>query len=441
MKTLVRLIKKEFIRFLNDRTAVLLTFFVPMVLIYLFGTIFGGSGGTVGKPGVIFVNNSNSHVAAFLEQKLDSSKSINLKKTYWDEPTKSELALTDTMARNMIIKGDYSAAIIFPEDFFADTSSGLKIKIYFDPKNEIETNLIQGAIQQSMMGQMGKLFPILISRKTKGILGNDKGTAFVNEYKGIVGEYFSVNFDSLDYSFFDFDSSYLFSPDTGQAAGNNMMSGMIDFEREQLVGEDIENPQVARIIGGWAMMFLLFSLSGAATSFFEEKSDGTLRRLLCMPIQRDMIIWSKFVYSVLLGFIQLSVLFLFGWILFDVDIFSNLLNLIVVIFVSAGAAVAFGMIITVVSDSISQASGYSTFLILVMSVLGGAWFPTFFFPDWLQVVSKFTLVYWAVEAFQNVLWRQSGLLEILPHLLILGAVAIIVNLIAVYKFKNGKMMR
>ena len=440
MKTLIVLVKKEFIRFFNDKTAMLLTFIVPAVLIFLFGNIFGGAGGERGKATVFFVNESNSIIAKFLEQKLDSSKAIQLEKTYWDETAKKNLPLTDSLVRKSVKTGDVSAAIVFPKDFFADTSSGLKINIYYDPKNEIEMNLIQGAVQQTIMGQMSKLFPTLMQKQTNKLLGNENGIKFNNDFKNLIGKYSGVNMDSLNYKFGAVDSSYLFSEDSSQT-GSNFMNNMVQFNSEQLVGEDIENPQVTRIVGGWAIMFLLFSLSGAATSFFEEKSEGTLKRILCMPVKQDYLIWSKFIYSVMLGIIQLTVLFIISWMLFDVDIFSNVGNLFIVMVVSASAAVAFGMLITVLSETLSQASGYSTFLILVMSAVGGAWFPTFLFPDWLQVVSKFTLVYWSVEAFQNVLWRQSSLVEILPHLLVLGIIAIVVNTYAIYRFKNGKMLR
>ena len=439
MKTLLLLIRKDIIRFLNDKTAMMLTFLVPAVLIFIFGNIFGGHSGSRSKASVIFVNESNSLIAKFLEQKLDSSASIKLKRSYWVEEEQKEYLFNDSIAREWVIQGKNSVALIFPKDFFADTSSGLKMKIYYDPKNDIESSIIEGAIQESIMGQMSKLFPILMQRQTKSLLGDVKGNQFVDEFQGMIKEYFLVDLDTVDFDISLADSAYLFGESS--AGSGNMMKNMIRFEREQLVGEEIKNPQVTRIVGGWAMMFLLFTLTGAATSFFEEKSDGTLKRLLCMPIKSDYIIFSKFIYSVLLGFIQLAVLFFFAWLLFDVDVTSNILNLLIVSFIAASAAVAFGMVIVVHSESIGQASGYSTFLILIMSALGGAWFPIFLFPAWLQVASKFTIVYWAVEAFQNVLWRQSSLADIIPHLVILSSIAVIVNMYAIYQFKKGKMLR
>ncbi len=46
--------------------------------------------------------------------------------------------------------------------------------------------------------------------------------------------------------------------------------------------------------------------------------------------------------------------------------------------------------------------------------LGGAWFPVSFMPEFMQRIAKFTLVYWSMEGFSQVLWAGQSFLEILP---------------------------
>jgi ABC-2 type transport system permease protein len=124
-----------------------------------------------------------------------------------------------------------------------------------------------------------------------------------------------------------------------------------------------------------------------------------------------------------------------------VDIFSNIINLAFVILVSAAAAVAFGMIITASTKSLAQANGIATLFILIMSALGGSWFPVSLFPEWMQVVSKFTLTYWSVEAFLQVLWRNASIGDIVfPYIVILVGIAVIANLIALHLFKKNQVI-
>jgi ABC-2 type transport system permease protein len=332
-----------------------------------------------------------------------------------------------------------------PEDFFADTSSALRFKFLYDPRNEIESQLIQGTIQKTIFTKLPSLFPLLMQKQANSFLGDSTSNLFKNDMAEMISEYFNIDKEEVTKSMSSESINDLLVTDsatTENSSGeNDFINNLIKFDSEQLVGKEIKNPGVTRIVGGWAIMFLLFTLSGVATSIFDEKQEGTLKRLFCMPVTRSEYLWAKYVYSILIGIVQLSVLFIFAYFLYDVDIFINLTNLIIVIIVSASAAVAFGMIIISLSNSLAQANGIATLLILIMSALGGSWFPVSLFPDWLQFFSKFTLTYWSVEAFLQVLWRNAPFSEIFsPYLIILLGIAIIVNFAALYFFKKRQVV-
>lgn len=444
MKNILLLIKKDIIRFLTDKPAVLLTFLVPAVLIVIFGSIFGGGSESRGKIPIILVNQSENELAKFLEEEFDSSSTLRSVKSFKND--NGEILNIDTaLAREFVAKGKYPAALIMPEDFFTDTSSTLKFKFLYDPRNEIESQLIQGTIQKTIFSKLPKLFPLLLQNQAKSILGDSTSTIFKEDMAEIISDYFDIDKEDVTKSMTEFSLNDILSGDSSSASndGDNtdFISNLIKFDSEQLVGKEIKNPGVTRIVGGWAIMFLLFTLSGVATSIFEEKQEGTLKRLFCMPVTRNQYLWAKYIYSILVGIVQLSVLFIFAYLLYDVDIFINIINLIVVIIVSASAAVAFGMIIISLSNSLAQANGIATLLILIMSALGGSWFPVSLFPEWLQFFSKFTLTYWSVEGFLQVLWRNAPFDEIFfPYLVILLGIAIIVNFAALYLFKKRQVV-
>jgi ABC-2 type transport system permease protein len=439
LKTIIKLIRKDFVRFLNDKPAMLLTFIIPLVLIIIFGNIFGGNGGPRGKAGIILVNKSNSIISRLIEAKLDSSKSLKPIKSYVAENGKDTIQFDEETAREWVSTGRISAAVIMNKEFFVDTSSSIRFKFLYDPKNEIESSIIQGNLQQTIYTQIPRVMPVLMQRKAVKELGRAKSFMLVKNIGSIASKYFDVNADSVVDALTRVDSVRLYDTSADTGAAKNIMSGLIQFDSEQLVGKKITNPGLTRTVGGWAIMFMLFSLTGAATSMFEEKQEGTLKRLLCMPITRAQILWSKYIYSIILGVTQLMVLFTFSWIFFGVDIFSNFGNLLIVMIASAAAAVSFGMLITSLANTLSQASGFSTLFILVMSALGGSWFPVSLLPDWMQYASKATLTYWSVEAFLQVLWRQSNFAGIATNVLILLSIAFLINFYALIRFRKGWM--
>jgi len=440
LKTVYNLIIKDLIRLKNDKPALLLSFIVPMALIIIFGNIFGG-GGPRGRVAMILVNESNSPVAKLIESKLDTVKSLYVIKTFLSDDRKDTFKIDEQKAIELIKSGKSSAAaLIMPKDFFTDTSTALKFKFYFDPKNDIESALIQGTIQQTIMSHAPRLFPVLMTRQSLKFIGQDSTAKFISGFGKLIGEFFNVPIDSVIKSMTIIDSASLYSTSLDTASSANVISSLVKFENEQLVGKEVQNPGLTRTVGGWAIMFLLFSLTGAATSLFEEKQEGTLKRLLCMPVSRAHILWSKYIYSMLFGIFQLLVLFFFSWIIFNVEMFSNFLNLLIMITVSAAAAVSFGMLITSFAKSMNQAAGISTLFILTMSAVGGSWFPTSLLPDWMQTISKVTLTYWSVDGFLQVLWRQAPFSAIALNVLVLLTISLLINLYALVRFNNNKTL-
>ena len=185
------------------------------------------------------------------------------------------------------------------------------------------------------------------------------------------------------------------------------------------------------------MMFLLFSITASGASLFTEKQNGVTLRILASPVSRMHILWSKYLYNISIGIIQLLALFFTGYLFFGIDIFSNFFNLLLIIISASAAATAFGMILAAFGKTQAQVRGLGTFIILTMSAIGGAWFPTFILPPFIQIMSKLTLVYWAIEGFLQVLWRGAGTIDILPYAGVLLGIAAIVIIISTLRFKKG----
>ena len=423
----------SYLRFWKDKVSVLLTFIVPLVLMTIFGSIFGGSGS--GQYGIrlAVLNQSSSPVAKQIESSLDTMKNFQIIKSFENDSGKA--IIFDTLSiQDYVRTGKVSAALILPPDTYSDTSIGLYIKFYYDPKNDIEMQTIQGLIQQVVFSQ----FPSIIAqsglRQTEKFLGMKSGTAFNRNMAIIVHKYFKIDTNRIlhpKYSDFNIAGS-----DSGKNK-SNIFQNIVRIENRQLVGKDVTNSWATRSVGGWAMTFLLFTLTASSTSLFEERKSGVLLRLLTSPVSRVHILWSKYLFNVSLGIIQLLFMFFAGWAMYQVDVFSNFFNLLLIIIAASTACTAFGMLLAAFSQTRQQAQGLGTLFILSMSAIGGAWFPTTFMPATIQFFSKLTVVYWSMDGFLEVLWRGVGLVSILPHLGILFGMAAIINFISVRRFKKG----
>lgn len=432
MKAVLSLIAKDYKLFWSDRVAVSLTFIVPMVLIFIWGQVFGNLGRGDQRLRLGFVNNSTAPIAKKIEAVLDTTKSFRLIKSYTDDKGR-EVAFDTNSVKDYVRKGSVSAALVIPVDAYTDTSVGLKLKFYYDPKDQMEMQMIQGLLTQTIMSQVPPLFFQGMQRQALKFLGADSGGAFNNSIASTVGKFFKIDPHWITRPLSD---TTFTSFNTGAGAGN-IFKNILQLQEEQLVGKEVANPWATRSVGGWAMMFLLFALTGSSTSLFDEKKSGVVLRILASPISRVHILWSKYLYNMSLGFIQLIVLFLGGSLLYNIDIFSNFTNLVLVVIAAATACTAFGMLLAAVSRSTAQASGLGTLLILAMSSVGGAWFPVSLMPEFIQSLSKLTLVYWSMDGFLQVLWRQATIADILPNIGILLGIALLITSISVWQFKKG----
>lgn len=458
MKTVVTLIGKECSLFLRDRSAVVLTFVVPFVLIYIMGSIFGGGGG--GGPNarakIAALSLSDSPAAARLLEGLRNEESLDV--VVYPDGGDAALPIADEAAlRQGIVDRRYNFALLIPADFLEAKDFGLRLKLFYNPVNEIETQMVNGLLQKAIFAEL----PFILSGKFDQIAieaagGPDAYEAYLDQLARLASETFGGDYEKTRESmsladlagFLDTDGrdEATASGDDAQGEGaspgaRQFLEELVQVEKDQVYGAEVENPQLTRVVGGYAVMFLLFAVTGSATSLFEERAGGIFARLLSLPARRSHILWSKYLFNTLLGVAQTQAMFLCAALLFGMDIFSNYGALLVVSILVASACAAFGMLLASIAKTQAQAQGMGTLLILTMASLGGAWWPISFMPEFLQAIGRCTIVYWGVEGFLAALWARLPLGGFLPTLGVIAAFAIGLNAISLWRFRSSDLFR
>lgn len=443
MRTILVLVRKDFTTFFRNKAAVSLTFAVPFALIWLFGLVFGVNRTDSGPTGIpLAVVEASGHPAAVgLVTALQAEKSFRVITTTADGAGGERPLREEDLALQMRANR-FRFAVVVPADLFSEQELGLHLKIYTNPRNEIETQMVNGILQKTIFASVPQLLGQSLLARGRGFVGAERQDAFNRTLADTIARTYGGDAEAIrqDIERGDFGLGQRDSG-TGPAAatGESLVSRMIRIESVQVAGQDVKSPAATRIVGGWAMQFLLFSLSAAATALFYERDHGIFHRILAGPVGRAQILWSKFLYGVCIGLLQLTVLFIGGRILYGIDVESHFGMLLIVCAFAAAACTAFGMLIASIASSPEAASGLATFLILLMCAVGGAWFPVTFMPEFIQQVSKLTIVYWAMEGFAQVLWANASLGELAPTLGILGGITAAVMAVAVWRFNRGNI--
>ena len=72
---------------------------------------------------------------------------------------------------------------------------------------------------------------------------------------------------------------------------------------------------------------------------------------------------------------------------------------------------------------------------ILMTMLSGAWIPSFIFPAWLQSVTKVVPARWAVDGLDAMVWRGLGIGDAVMPVLVMIGFSILFGLLALARFR------
>lgn len=128
------------------------------------------------------------------------------------------------------------------------------------------------------------------------------------------------------------------------------------------------------VVAGQAGLFLLFTVGFGVLALVSERGQGTLARLMSMPMRPWLITAAKAVVSFILGLVSTAVLLTAGSLMFDsVDFGSPVaVGVLIVLVVAATTSIMF--IIAKIARTAEQAGVVQAIVAVVLGMSGGAFF-------------------------------------------------------------------
>lgn len=416
---------KDLRMYFRDRMGLVTSLLVPIALVTVFGWImayaFGGGGG-MPKVKLWIVDEDRSERSQALEKALRASSMIECL------PREGEKPYHRQQLEQMVADGDAHHGLVIPAGFGAHSkTTPPDIDLLGDPGRAMEGRILQFALVQALFSVSdGAAWKQSLQRWIKSEGASDQELQKFSQVYDTVESTIRGGIESLATMPIDNQEQ---EPSTAQESSLPaakqalpMDDMLVMLDKALPVNKiDIAPPkrpkrvtfQQAQSISGVTVMMMMFSLTNAGALLLAERERGTLKRLLALPMQRETILLGKFFYVILAGLIQMIVLMLYGELMFKVGLFRDPLTLLVLIVTWVATAGSFGMAIATLSTSSKQGDGLATIIILVMAALGGCWFPVqmMSLPLPLEIASKSTLTYWAMEGFQGLLWNGQNMLD------------------------------
>jgi ABC-2 type transport system permease protein len=184
----------------------------------------------------------------------------------------------------------------------------------------------------------------------------------------------------------------------------------------------------------FGVFFIILTL---ASSFVQEKKEGTFQRLLAAPLPKLALLLGKLFPYYLVNLIQIALMFSVGVLLFGIQL-GNLPALIVLSLALAAAANGLGLFVAALGKTEAQVGGFSVLLAITLAALGGMMVPTFIMPDVMKTISLFTPHAWALAGFHDIIIRGLGLKQVVLEVGVLLGFACLFFVLALWRFRfNG----
>ncbi|MCM3768110.1 ABC transporter permease [Neobacillus niacini] len=192
----------------------------------------------------------------------------------------------------------------------------------------------------------------------------------------------------------------------------------IEIEKQMIQKEQNDKADINLMFVGFAIMFMMFGLSGAASTILDERIGGTWGRLMISPATRIQVILGYILSYFLVGWIQLGVLMMAMSLMFDIG-WGNLAYLIPFASLVILMVVGFGLMIAGLVKTKQQASAISAVLIVSTCMLGGLYWPIEIMPDFMQTIALGVPQSWAMGGFKEIvsgslrmvtIWKDAGAL-------------------------------
>ncbi len=205
-------------------------------------------------------------------------------------------------------------AVIIPADFsheFADPYGQSTLEFYQDPTLTLGPGIVKSILNQFMDGLSG--IKIALKLSVEQLEGADAALI------GLIIQEILEN-----------------SPSQSDNISNELLE--VRFPGEAPASTNPLVRIVGPVMGGMTIFYAFFTASTSAQSIIREEEQRTLPRLFTTPTSQSTILSGKFLSVFLTVFVQMTILLIFGWLIFRIewgDLSSIIIMLIGIVFVAS----------------------------------------------------------------------------------------------------------
>ncbi|WP_280153138.1 ABC transporter permease [Piscinibacter sp. XHJ-5] len=185
---------------------------------------------------------------------------------------------------------------------------------------------------------------------------------------------------------------------------------------------------------GTILTMTMVMLTGLAMT--RERERGTMENLLATPVRPVEVMLGKIAPYVVIGYIQLGVILLAAWLLFEVPMSGSFTLLMAMIGVFMLANLSVGFTFSTLAQNQLQAMQMTFFFFLPSILLSGFMFPFRGMPVWAQWLGEVLPLTHFLRIVRGIMLKGSDLVQLLPELWPMLAFLLVAGVLALARYRQ-----
>jgi len=423
MSAFVALVRKDVRLYLSNRRALLMSLVAPVLIGAFMGAVLGGAPTKPVAVPFAVVDLDHSDISRRIIAAMSSDAAFALEQ------------LPQVQAIELVRKGRVRAAAIIPAGFGASATRAMfrpelakpQIDLHFDPSQAMTLALIKGLLTQHIMQVVS----------AASFAGNEQDMARLREKvtkNETIDAALRANLLNMYNSIEQVQRQDRGSGAADTATPPGLVMPYVTRDYEVTSGPRNYNPY-AHSFASMTVQFILLMGVELGVGLLLIRRMGLWQRLRAAPLSRATVLGSRIAAGTIIALLLIGAIFAAAILLFGVRIEGSVFGFVCIATAFAMMTSSLGLLIAAVGRTPEATRGMAIVLTLLLVMLGGAWVPTFVFPEWLQSATRFVPTRWAIDGFDAVTWRAQGLDAVLwPMAAMLGLSALL-GAAAVYLFR------
>lgn len=399
MKKLLASIIKETLVVIRDKAGLAIVFIMPMALLIIMTLLQDSSFRKISKSKtpILLVDSDNDSLGISIKNGLINSGYFDVIENYNGQK------LTETEVNNLVSQGSYQLGIVIPDSSSITLRSTVKRYILVSMNKAFSADKIY---KESIKI---KIFtdPLAIQSFKNSIISSIENFTTKIEMKIIsaaLSEEMSKRFPGNQNIAFNGEKLLTFEEVVASTEPDMIMPNSVQHN-----------------VPAWTIFAIFFIIIPLATNIIKERNDGSLNRILSMPVSYVTVMLAKILVYTIISLILVVFLFSIGYFILpmmgmpELNIGKNIFSILFVSLSASLAACGYGVLIGSISTTHYQASSFGAISVIILAAIGGIWIPVYVMPDIMKNISVFSPLNWGINGYYDIFLRGYGVTSILSN--------------------------